>query len=194
MKMTVKENINVNSIVLKHRIALETATLLEGRENLLYTDYMIYTMVSLVDNFIEENLIGMINEDERDFTEIIETDIENKFNELIEDDKIKELYDEILSYIDEYKYAESARHASAIGFLDYVLEKIGDYEWEDLKFFFKHIVDNVQSNIISEPPKKVAKPVTREEFEGADAKMKELLQKYKVEGQKIKEETTNNNE
>ena len=53
MKMTKKENINVNSIVLKHKIALETITLLEGRENLLYTDMMIYTMVSFVDVALE---------------------------------------------------------------------------------------------------------------------------------------------
>lgn len=188
MKLTVKQNINKESVVLKHKIALETATLLEGRDKLLQTDHMIYVMVSLVDNFIEESLIALINEDTKEFAEIVERDVEPVFCELIKDKEIEALFYEVLDYINEFKYREETRRTSAIGFVDYLFEIIGEYEWNDLKFFFQHISDKARQVLTDEEESKKAEPkrVTRDEFEGADAKMKELIQKFQREGQELK--------
>ena len=135
MKMTKKENINVNSIVLKHKIALETITLLEGRENLLYTDMMIYTMVSFVDNCIEENLINLINEDEsEDFAVIVENIIEPEFNKLVEDKDMEILYYEILDYVSEYMTNMDYKKNTAIGLLNFIIDSIGQFQWEDLRY------------------------------------------------------------
>ena len=106
----------------------------------------------------------------------------------IKDEEIEALFYEVLDYINEFKYREETRRTSAIGFVDYLFEIIGEYEWEDLKFFFQHISDKARKVLTDEEePKKVEpKRVTRDEFEGADAKMKELIQKFQREGQELK--------
>jgi hypothetical protein len=187
MKMTVKENINVNSIVLKHKIALETITLLEGRENLLYTDMMIYTMVSFVDNCIEENLINLINEDEsEDFAIIVENVIEPEFNKLIEDKSMEILYYEILDYVNEYMTNMDYKKNTAIGLLNFIIDSIGEIQWEDLKFFFQDLSRKAIDTI---PDKKEeVKKVTPQQFEGATEQIKELIQKYQREGEEIKKQ------
>ena len=182
MELTLKQNINKESVVLKHKIALETTTLLEGREKLLHTDHMLYTMISFVDNFIEEELLELINTDEREFTVIVEDTIEPFFNELMKEEENQALFYEILDYVDEFKFREENRRTSAIGFLDYLLEIIGSFDWEDLKFFFHHITEKAQDVIEKEEPKPVP---TRDEFEGADAKMKELIQRFQRQSQEI---------
>lgn len=182
MKLTLKQNINKESVVLKHKIALETITLLEGREKLLYTDCMLYTMISLVDNFIEEELLELINTDEREFTTIVEDTIEPFFNELISNEEIETLFYEVLHYVDEFKLREETRRTSAIGFMDYLLEIIGSFDWEDLKFFFHHLTEKAQETMIKEEKQPVP---TRDEFEGADAKMKELIQRFQRQSQEI---------
>lgn len=186
MEMT-KKNINVNSIVLKHKIALETITLLEGRENLLYTDMMIYTMVSFVDNCIEENLINLINEDEsEDFAVIVENIIEPEFNKLIEDKDMEILYYEILDYVNEYMTNMDYKKNTAIGLLNFIIDSIGEIQWEDLKFFFQ---DLSRKTIDAIPDKKEeVKKVTPQQFEGATEQIKELIQKYQREGEEIKKQ------
>lgn len=188
MKLTLKQNINKESVVLKHKIALETITLLEGREKLLYTDYMLYTMISLVDNFIEEELLALINNDERDFTLIVEESIEPCFNEIIKEEMAEVLFYEILNYVADFKDTEESRRLSAIGFLDYILEMVGEFEWEDLKYFFNRVAHNAQENLIEieRDKKQTQQPVTRDEFEGADEKMKALIQKFQRQGQELK--------
>ena len=187
MKMTKKENINVNSIVLKHKITLETITLLEGRENLLYTDMMIYTMVSFVDNCIEENLINLINEDEdTDFAVIVENTIEPEFNKIIEDEEMKLLYYEVLDYVNEYIIDTEYKKNTMVGLLNFIIDSIGEFEWEDLKFFFQ---DVSRKTINALPEKKEdTKKVTPQQFEGATEQIKELIQKYQREGQEIKKQ------
>ena len=187
MKMTKKENINVNSIVLKHKIALETITLLEGRENLLYTDMMIYTMVSFVDNCIEENLINLINEDEsEDFAVIVENIIEPEFNKLVEDKDMEILYYEILDYVSEYMTNMDYKKNTAIGLLNFIIDSIGEFQWEDLKFFFQDISRKAIDAIPNK--KEEVKKVTPEQFEGATEQIKELIQKYQREGEEIKKQ------
>lgn len=185
MKMTIKQNINKESVVLKHKIALETATLLEDKENILYTDIMLYAMVSMVDNFIEEQLIDLINNDDRDFAVIVEEDVEPLFNTLIVDEQTKEMFEETVAYVYDYLTAVDAKRNSFIGLINTILDIIGEMEWEDLKFFFQDVKQKAIEQMTNETPKK---KVTRTEFDGASAKMAALINKYQEEGKKIQEE------
>ena len=81
--MTVKQNVNFESIILQHKIALEASTMLEDREIVLDTDVALYTMVSLVNNAIEEDLMDIIEKDKREFIDILTEDIEPKFWEIV---------------------------------------------------------------------------------------------------------------
>lgn len=187
--MTVKQNINKESVVLKHKIALETATLLEDKENILYTDIMIYTMVSLVDNFIEEHLIDLINKEEKDFAIIVEEDVEPLFNQLIQDEDIKKIFEEVVEYVDEYLMYADYKRNTAIGLINTILDIIGNMEFDDLKFFFQDVGHKFKEQVASKADaEKPIKKVTAQEFEGASEKMATLIAKYQKETEKIKEE------
>lgn len=189
MEMTVKQNINKESVVLRHKIALETATLLEDKENILYTDIMIYTMVSLVDNFIEEHLIDLINKEEKDFATIVEEDVEPLFNQLIADEDIKKIFEEVVEYVDEYLMHADYKRNTAIGLINTILDIIGNMEFDDLKFFFQDVGHKFKEQVASRAEEgKPIKKVTAQEFEGASEKMATLIAKYQKETEKIKEE------
>jgi hypothetical protein len=191
MEMTVKQNLNTNNIVFKHKIALEAITLLEGRVNLLYTDVMVYTMVSFVDNCIEENLIELINNDEKDFVEIVEFDIEPKFEEIIKDEQLEALYYEILEYVDTYITQMDYKRNTAIGLINEILDVIMEMDWNDLTFFFQELSTKAKKELGKTNEPKVQK-VTPDEFEGADAKMKALIQKFQREGQELQKAKESN--
>lgn len=189
MEMTVKQNINKESVVLKHKIALEAATLLEDKENVLYTDIMIYSMVSLVDNFIEEHLIDLINKEDRDFAIIVEEDIEPLFNELVKDEQIKDIFDSTVEYVDEYLMHADYKRNTAIGLINNILDIIGDMNFEDLKFFFQDTNHKFREQLAANNVEtKPIKQVSVEEYEGASDKMAKLIAKYQREGAKIKEQ------
>lgn len=189
MEMTVRQNINKESVVLKHKIALEAATLLEDKENVLYTDIMIYSMVSLVDNFIEEHLIDLINKEDKDFAIIVEEDIEPLFNELIKDEQVKDIFDSTVEYVDEYLMHADYKRNTAIGLINNIIDIIGDMNFEDLKFFFQDanhkFREQLAANNIETKP---IKQVSAEEYEGASDKMAKLIAQYQREGAKIKEQ------
>lgn len=187
MEMTVKQNINKESVVLRHKIALETATLLENKENVLYTDIMIYSMVSLVDNFIEEHLIDLINGSDKDFAVIVEEDIEPLFNQLIADNRVKEIFDETVDYVDEYLMHADYKRNTMIGLINTVLDIIEDLDFDDLKFFFQDAGHRFRETIAKQQEAKPVKQVTVEEYEGASDKMASLIAKYQREGEKLKE-------
>lgn len=187
MEMTVKQNINKESVVLKHKIALETATLLEDKENVLYTDVMIYSMVSLVDNFIEEHLIDLINQEEKDFAVIVEEDIEPLFNQLIADEDIKKIFEETVEYVDEYLMAADYKRNTLVGLVNTILDIIGNMDFDDLKFFFQDVKRKTTEQIVaSKPEEKPIKKVTAQDFEGASDKMATLIAKYQKESEQIK--------
>lgn len=189
MEMTVKQNINKESVVLKHKIALEAATLLEDKENVLYTDIMIYSMVALVDNFIEEHLIDLINKEEKDFAIIVEEDIEPLFNELIKDEQIKNLFETTVDYVDEYLMHADYKRNTMVGLVNTILDIIGNMDFDDLKFFFQDVGHKFKEQMAEKSTtEKVVKPVTMEEYEGASDKMANLIAKYQRESNKIKTE------
>lgn len=193
MEMTVKQNLNTNNIVFKHKIALEAITLLEGRTNLLYTDIMVYTMVSFVDNCIEESLIDLINNDEKDFTAIVEFDLEPKFEEIIQNQEFETLYYEVVDYVNEYIMNMEYRRNTGVGLFNEVLDMIASMDWNDLQFFFQNLSHKTKEMIgKTTEEEQPAKKVTIEEFEGADAQMKALIQKFQREGQELQKTKASN--
>ena len=60
MEIKIKENIDKGSIVLKHKIALETISILEEKDNTLATEVELYAMVATVDNFSEGSLLDLV--------------------------------------------------------------------------------------------------------------------------------------
>lgn len=195
MEMTVKQNINTKSIVLKHKIAAGATALLEGREFLLDSDVELYVMVSLVNNFIEENLLELVEQDERDFPAILEDTIEPFFMNLLEEHNYENTYYEIVGIVINYLNEQELRRNTMIGLFNHILDIFEDQEWSDLEFFFTELknkgsklLGDIANNLpqVKEEPKKVVTRAKLDEFEGASESMKELIQKFQRESQELK--------
>lgn len=185
MNLTIRENINKESTVLKHKIGLETITLLEDRGNILTSEIEIYAMVSLVDSFVNENLIQMITEDEREFAEIVEADIEPLFEEIIQKYEYKDIYDEIVEDIVYYKEKDDADSHSLLGLLNIFFNALTEQNWEDLQFFFNDMKQKskevIAKNInIPDAPdhSKLMEQGHKAELDGASEKIGELISKF----------------
>lgn len=95
MKLTVRKDIDFNSIILKHNILLQASNLATGREGALQTEKELYLILAMLDNICEENIIEACNEDKRDLATIMTEDIEPVYLELMKDEKYLSLYKEL---------------------------------------------------------------------------------------------------
>lgn len=187
--MTVKQNVNFESIILQHKIALEASTMLEDREIVLDTDVALYTMVSLVNNAIEEDLMDIIEKDKREFIDILTEDIEPKFWEIVKQYDCKEVYDKIVAINIKFLNDLMLQRNTLFGLANRITGLFGEKSWEDLQFFFNDlkqkgmsILEQYTNNL---PPvqetKQVVQRARTEKFEGASAQMQALLDKYQQE-------------
>lgn len=187
--MTVKQNVNFESIILQHKIALEASTMLEDREIVLDTDVALYTMVSLVNNAIEEDLMDIIEKDKREFIDILTEDIEPKFWEIVQQYDCKEVYDKIVAINIKFLNDLMLQRNTLFGLANRITGLFGEKSWEDLQFFFNDlkqkgmsILEQYTNNL---PPvqetKQVVQRARTEKFEGASAQMQALLDKYQQE-------------
>ena len=190
--MTVKQNVNFESIILQHKIALEASTMLEDREIVLDTDVALYTMVSLVNNAIEEDLMDIIEKDEREFIDILTEDIEPKFWEIIKQYNCKEVYDKIVAINIKFLNDLMLQRNTVFGLANRIAGLFGEQNWEDLQFFFNDlkqkgmsILEQYTQNLPQVvETKQVVQRARTEKFEGASAQMQALLDKYQQENVK----------
>lgn len=133
MTFTIKKEINPESLILKHNILLQASDLTMGREGALQTEKDLYLMMAFVNNFIEEDLIALCNDDERDLGRITIEDIEPFFNGLMELEPNRKLYEEIHKlFLDRCKEIWDNQH-SFYGVLDALLTMIGSMDEEGKK-------------------------------------------------------------
>lgn len=133
MKLTLKENINTESLILKHNILLQASGLITGREGVLQTEKDLYLIMAFVDNLIEEDLIALCNEDTRDLTAVMVEDIEPFFMNLIKEEKYNVLYKEVRElFLQRCKEIWDNQH-SVIGMIDAFLTSMATLSDEDKK-------------------------------------------------------------
>ena len=133
MKFTLKENINTESLMLKHNILLQASGLITGREGVLQTEKDLYLIIALVDNLIEEDLIAECNEDARDLTIVMVEDIEPFFMNLMKEEKYNTLYKEVRElFLQRCKEIWDNQH-SVIGMIDAFLTSMATLSDEDKK-------------------------------------------------------------
>ena len=124
MKLTLLENVNTQSFVLKHNILAQATSLAMGREGVLQTEKNLYLVLALVDNIIQENLIEECNNDKRDLNTIMLEDIEPFFFELIKEEKYSKLYEEMDTlFLQRCKEIWDNQH-SMVGVIDAILTSI----------------------------------------------------------------------
>lgn len=192
MNLTIREGVNKDSKVLRHKIALEAVTLLEDKELVLDSEVALYVMIALVDNFIEENLVELVGQDERTFAEIVENEIEPKFYEIVDKYDIADIYDELVYMCIDYKYRVDSKDNTFMGLLDTLIGILEDRDWGDFKYFFNDLTTRAQ-NFIAEktedimPPKKEIPKASEKELQGASDKMTALIEKFQREGEELKQ-------
>ena len=133
MKLTLKQDINTNSLMLKHNILTQASELVMGREGALQTEKDLYLIMALADNVIEEDLMELCNEDERNLNTIFTEDIEPLFKELMNDNKYVDLYIDMKElFLSRCKEIWDNQH-SFYGVLDAILTMIASMDDDDKK-------------------------------------------------------------
>lgn len=92
MEIKLKENVNYESLVLRHDVLIEATSLLVGREGALESEQELYTLLAIIDNLSENNVIEECNNDKRELLVIIKEDIEPVFLKLMEDPKFQDFW------------------------------------------------------------------------------------------------------
>lgn len=183
MKMTLKQNINTNSLVLRHRILVQATGLVMGREGALETEQDLFLMLSFIDNIIEENLVEECNEDERDLITIMETEVEPFFFEIMKQEKYKEMWDYVNKiFIDKCKEIWANQH-SIIGVIDTILEVLGTMDETQKGEILKSTAK------IAEAAQEKRTAIMAEKADQANSKLEELVKSYqRAEAQKLEQE------
>jgi len=137
MKLTIRKDIDFNSIILKHNILLQATNLVMGREGALQTEKELYLILAILDNVCEENVIEECNDDERNLASMIMEDIEPFFNEVMKNEWCQKLYNETKElFLQRCKEIWDNQH-SIMGILDTILMALQNLTDEDKKEVLK---------------------------------------------------------
>lgn len=182
MKLTLKENINIGSLTLQHNMLLRAVGLLEGREGGLDTEKRIYLMIAMIDLLVQEDLLALCNEDERDLPTIMIEDIEPFFFTLINENKEYEtVYHYLENKILEYCQRVWSEQHSVLGVIDAILTTIASIPEDDKK----QVLEDT-GKAAAELYEKRTDMLERQSAEVSD-KLSKLIQQYQK-----KDNTTNN--
>lgn len=133
MKLTIKKDVDFNSIILKHNILLQASNLAMGREGALQTEKELYLILAMLDNICEENVIEACNEDKRDLATIMTKDVEPVYLELMKNENYTNFYEELKGlFLQRCKEIWDNQH-SIMGLLDTILMALQNLTEDDKK-------------------------------------------------------------
>jgi len=175
MKLTLNEQFNINSVVEQHKILVQATMLLQGREGVLETEKELYLILALVNAMVNEDLVELCNDDNRDLITIMEEDVEPFFLEHLGTTIPRELYMDLrFMLLNRCREIWENQH-SVMGLIDTLLLAIGSLSEEDKKEALvqtAHIAEKVYENRTEKLEK---------QGEEMNAKMAELINKYQVQ-------------
>lgn len=134
MKITLKENVNTKSLVLQHNILTQAITLMSGREEALETEKDIYLMIAFTNTIINEDLIQECNNDGRDLNQIVATEIEPFFLQLLEQNiGYEQMFNNVKRIFGDYYQKMYEKQHSFMGVIDGLLTSLETMSIEDKK-------------------------------------------------------------
>lgn len=123
MKLTLRQNLNLNSMLLRHDINTQSVLLVTGREGALLSELKLYVLLSLIHNLCEEDVITECNEDEHDLITIVRDEIEPFYFKIIEDKpEIGDLYNNCINDIVDYCNKVYSEQHSLLGLLNTLVD------------------------------------------------------------------------
>ena len=178
MKLTLKENVNINSLTLQHNILLQATMLLEGREGALETEKRLYLMIAMVDAIVQENLLELCNEDKRDLTTIMIEDIEPFFIDILNKDEEKQKAYEYMTRVllERCDHIWANQH-SVVGVIDAIMTMIASMPEEDKKEAL------VETGKIAEAVYEKRTEVLSAKADETNSKLEALVQQYQRKSQ-----------
>ena len=173
MKLTLKENININSLTLQHNVILQATTLIQGREGVLETEKRIYLLLALVDMIVQEDFLELCNSDERILTDILMEDVEPFIDGLKNENKD---YIYAINYMEEV-FLEHCQQIwdnqhSIMGAMETFLTMIGSMSDEDKK----EVLIGVSKTAEQAFDRRTAS--LAEETKQVSSKLEQLVQQY----------------
>ena len=173
MKLTLKENININSLTLQHNIILQATTLIQGREGVLETEKRIYLLLALVDMIVQEDFLELCNSDERILTDILMEDVEPFIDSLKSENKD---YAYAINYMEEV-FLEHCQQVwdnqhSIMGAIDAFLTMIGSMSEEDKKEAL------IETSKIAQQAFDSRTKTLEKETKEVNSKLEQLVQQY----------------
>lgn len=184
MTLTLKKDINMNSLVVQHEILLQATSLLMGREGVLETEKELYLILSVVNAMIEEDLIQMCNEDGRDLVVIMAQDIEPFFKATLDRELPKDVYDKMKKMLlDRCKEIWDNQH-SIVGVIDTILTTIAMMSPEDKK---EALVETAK---IAEQAFEKRSATMEKKADETNSKLEELVKQYQKQSAAKKNDTT----
>lgn len=181
MKLTLKENINTESFILRHKIIIQATNLLVGREGVLETEKNLYLILSFLDNIMNEDVVGLCNEDKRDLAEIIESELEPIFFDTIKNDRYRDLFlycQRVL--LNRCREIWDNQH-SIIGVIDALLTVIGSIDNQGKEELVEKAID-IAKNIEEKRTEKITN-----ETKQINSKLEELVETYQKKINKVEE-------
>ena len=170
MELTLKENINTHSVILRHKILIQATDLLVGREGVLETEKDLYLILSFLDNIMNEDVVDLCNQDERGLVDIMEQELEPIFFEIIKEEDYKELYLYVRDVLHNRCQEIWNNQHSILGVIDTILAIIGSLDDESKEGLVEKAID--------------AAKYVEEKTEEVNSKLEELIKTYqKKEGQ-----------
>ena len=172
MTITFKEGMNPQSVIVKHGILMQAATLITGREGVLETEKELYLMLAMVDFLAKEDIIEACNQDDRDLVVIMAEDIEPKFFELMKDEKWSAAYlDMRRIHLQRCQEIWDNQH-SLMGVFDTLLSVISTIDEDDKKT----ILENTAK--VAQRVQEHKTEVIEKQSEKVNSKLEQLVQQY----------------
>lgn len=181
MELKLKENVNTNSFVFKKRVIEETLSLLGDRNNYIENDVEFMTMISFVNNLVEDNIIIDVlgdNNIEQNINEIVEPIF---ITQVIESETNYKVFSDIVRQVVMYLEREVLNNRN----LSSIVHKIGglfaEYTLEDLQklvsFIGEALIKESVAPIIQKP--KMTQKIEKTEIE--NKKIEELIKQFQKE-------------
>lgn len=172
MKFKIRENNNYELITFKHKIALQAMNMIEDKDITLYSEVLLYAQLSFVQESCEEDVIDFLNNSmEKDLLTLMETVIEPVFMEIMKDEKAKNAFDEVMDILSDYLYNKRESERSFGGIIEQLVGFLTSLSDADFNILFQR-----GQNVIKTVKEK---PKAEKQVEIQNAKMEELINKFK---------------
>lgn len=179
MEIKMKEKVNINTFTFKKRVIEETLELIGKKRNYILNDIYFLTMVTFLNNLVENNLIlaslGEENKLEENMYKIVEPMFKK---EVLDKPERYEIFEDIVMQLEQYLNREIELRRTVAGFLYDFFDGIGELTKEDLTNLVNMVLDRVGSlRPLVQPSDEEIKKEIQTDID--DAKMKLYIEQFR---------------